>query len=104
MSKTQTSDNGTHSMMNPDGNRIREMRERRVWFQEQLAEIADLNVRTIQRVEAGHGASFETLKALASAFETDVDALLVRLETPSAKAPQREKCDFILRVTTGAAL
>ena len=77
-------------MMNPDGNRIREMRERRVWSQEQLAEIADLNVRTIQRVEAGHGASFETLKALASAFETDVDALLVRLDAFGQSAPARE--------------
>ena len=39
--------------------------------QERLAELSGLSVRTIQRLEQGQTASVETLKALASVFETD---------------------------------
>jgi transcriptional regulator with XRE-family HTH domain len=43
--------------------------------QEQLAEMSDLNVRTIQRIESGHNASLESLKSLASVFKVDVSTL-----------------------------
>lgn len=48
--------------------RIRELREQRAWSQEQLAEIAGINVRTLQRVESKGGGSLETRMALASAL------------------------------------
>lgn len=44
----------------------------RAWTQEQLAEIAGIAVRTVQRVEQGHPASLETCKAIAAAFGIDV--------------------------------
>lgn len=51
---------------------VRKLRLEKGWSQEQLAEICDLSVRTIQRIERGQKPSLESLKALAAAFETDV--------------------------------
>ncbi len=54
---------------------LRQLRLARGWSQEQLAELAGLNIRTIQRVERGQNAGLETLKALAAVFETNVNQL-----------------------------
>lgn len=54
---------------------VRKLRLDRGWSQEQLAEITDLSVRTIQRVERGQKASLETVKSLAAAFEVDFNEL-----------------------------
>ena len=43
--------------------------------QERVAEMSGLSVRTVQRLEAGHRVSYATLRALATAFKTDVDLL-----------------------------
>lgn len=51
------------------------LREARGWTQEHLAVASDLSVRTIQRVEAGHPPSSETLMALASVFNVGVGQL-----------------------------
>lgn len=50
---------------------VKMMRDFRKWTQEQLSEIAGLNVRTIQRVENSVSASFDTRRALARAFDAD---------------------------------
>lgn len=47
---------------------LREMRLERGWTQEQLAELAGLSVRSIQRIERGMAASIETRNALAAVF------------------------------------
>jgi len=54
---------------------VRKMRLERGWSQEQLAELAGVSVRTIQRVERGRTASLESLKCLAAVFETDINIL-----------------------------
>ncbi|EKY3088426.1 2TM domain-containing protein [Cronobacter dublinensis] len=56
-------------------NRIRSLRLARAWSQEQLAELASVSVRTIQRIEKGEPPSLETLSALAAVFETRIEAL-----------------------------
>lgn len=56
-------------------NKIRQLRLARAWFQEQLAEIAALSVRTVQRVENGERPGLETLSALAAVFEISVTEL-----------------------------
>lgn len=63
---------------------VKGLRQARVWSQEDLASISDISVRTIQRIEAGKSASHESLKALANAFEVDVQSLLGK------KSPGRE--------------
>jgi transcriptional regulator with XRE-family HTH domain len=62
--------------LNPDGTKIRTLRIQRGWTQEQLAEIAGISSRTVQRAETSNCAAFETLRAIAGAFETDFDQLL----------------------------
>ena len=54
---------------------MKSLRLTRHWSQEQLAQLSNLNVRTIQRIEKGEGAGLETLKSLASVFEISVDEL-----------------------------
>lgn len=84
----------------PNHGRIRELRESRGWSQQQLAEIAGVSPRTIQRVEAGRGASQETLRAIASAFNAEVCELL---ETPKSPPPL-PKVTLLSRITSGEAL
>lgn len=54
---------------------IQKLRLKHGWSQQQLADASGLSVRTIQRIEAGHPASTESLKALAAVFEVDFSTL-----------------------------
>jgi uncharacterized membrane protein YhaH (DUF805 family)/DNA-binding XRE family transcriptional regulator len=69
-----------------DSARLRALRSARQWSQEQLAELSGLNLRTIQRLEAGAKVSTESLRALAAVFEVPADSLLVRPPSPSRPA------------------
>jgi transcriptional regulator with XRE-family HTH domain len=73
--------------LNPDGVKIRALRIQRGWTQEQLAEIAGVSSRTIQRAETEGCAAFETLRAVAGAFEEDFDQLL-KSETCAVRDPE----------------
>lgn len=57
------------------GKNIRQHREERHWTQEELAIVAGVDTRTIQRAEGGHKVALETLKALSNAFEITIDQL-----------------------------
>jgi transcriptional regulator with XRE-family HTH domain len=61
--------------MNVDAQMILALRSERAWSQEHLAEIAGLNLRTIQRIEKSGTASLQSTKALAAAFDLDVQDL-----------------------------
>jgi len=61
--------------MKLDGKKILALRNERCWSQEQLAVAAGLSARTIQRIEKDKGGSLESMKALASVFETDTLSL-----------------------------
>jgi len=54
---------------------VRKLRLKRGWSQSQLAEMAGVTTRTIQRIEQGHRPSMETCRALASVFEVDLSLL-----------------------------
>ncbi len=56
-------------------NNVKALRLARAWSQEQLAEMAALSVRTVQRIENGDQPSLETLSALAAVFGVSVAAL-----------------------------
>lgn len=74
---------------------IRLFREMRHWSQEQLAAISGLNVRTIQRVEQGESASFDTRRALAQAFDCeDMDAFNKPFSIPSEEELRAAKEKF----------
>ncbi len=53
-------------------NQVKQLRLQRARSREQLAEMAGLSVRTIQRIENGERPGLETLSALAAVFEVTV--------------------------------
>lgn len=54
---------------------VKSLRQQNNWSQEHLAQLTGLNIRTVQRAEKGESVGLETLKALASVFEVDVNEL-----------------------------
>ncbi len=60
---------------------LRRERELRAWTQSHLAEIADLSMRTVQRIERTGDASMESACALAAALDIDLSVLM---EAPGA--------------------
>lgn len=54
---------------------IRKLRLEKGWSQEQLAEMAGVSTRTLQRIERGANASPETLKCLAAALDIQFSQL-----------------------------
>jgi transcriptional regulator with XRE-family HTH domain len=58
------------------GKKVRQQREERAWTQEQLAATADIDVRTVQRVEKDQTKKNpETIQAIAGALNVDVESL-----------------------------
>ena len=57
------------------GANIRIVRESKGWSQEQLADVAGIAARTVQRAERAEGTSADTLQAMARAFEITVEQL-----------------------------
>ena len=63
---------------------VKMFRESKKWSQEQLAEIARLSTRTIQRVENGQPSDLDTRRALGRAFGfEDIDFLNKPLSIPT---------------------
>ena len=54
---------------------LKKLRISRHLSQEQLALMAGLNVRTIQRIESGKNASLESLKSIAAVLEVEIATL-----------------------------
>lgn len=82
---------------------VKREREERAWPQRQLAEAAKVNLRTIQRLERDGSASFETLMAIAGAFDIDV-----KLLNPTSKIQDKTKdqrrVHLLPRLTSGKDL
>ena len=81
---------------------LKSLRQEQGWSQEQLADIAGLSVRTIQRAEAGEGCALETAKALAAAFDVTADLFLSpRKENGDDETPETETtADHLRRIHT----
>lgn len=83
---------------------IRKLRLRRGWSQEQLAELAGLSTRTIQRIERGQSCSLETLKSLAAVFEVDIatfrpqERYVMSLENPHISTEEHDAIDQVQRL------
>lgn len=76
--------------------KVKEIRERKGWSQEHLADVAGLSVKTIQRIESRMGkASFESQQALSQAFDIRIEKLFYS-QTP--KKPERRPKEYILEV------
>jgi transcriptional regulator with XRE-family HTH domain len=82
---------------------VKKLRDQLAWPQQQLADVADLNIRTIQRLENDGAASFETLMAVANAFKIDVKELNPSSKTKASTPPSREG-HHLPRLTVGRDL
>lgn len=70
---------------------LRMKRLAKAWSQEQLAEMSGLSVRTIQRIERGQKASFESLKSLAAVFDVHINELRSEAEEMNDTESKLEK-------------
>lgn len=70
---------------------VRTMREIKHWTQQHLADTAGIQLRTVQRVEKGEGASVETLGALANAFEISIDMLQADYATMADQVQKQQE-------------
>lgn len=73
---------------------LRRERELRAWTQSHLAEVANLSMRTVQRIERTGDASMESASALASALNLELALLIetpVVADQPSYTKPSRYK-------------
>lgn len=82
---------------------VKKEREERAWPQRQLAEVAGVNLRTIQRLEKDGTASFETLMGVAQAFGVDVKQLNPISKSQVKIIPQK-KVHLLPRLTSGRDL
>ena len=79
--------------------KIKQLRKERAWSQAQLADVASLSIRTIQRAEKLGSCSYETLLAIASAFDIDVRKL-TSLSATITKKPSNEIILFGIKIQT----
>ena len=73
---------------------VRKLRNQRSWSQDQLAAIAGISLRTVQRIEKDGSSSLESKKALASAFEIDAIDLDVDTNAVETAAANRRGQKF----------
>lgn len=76
---------GGGGCMNVRGNQIKQLRIARGWTQQQLADIANLSLRTIQRVENQGIASNESVSSLAAVMELSREQILSPIENPELR-------------------
>lgn len=63
--------------INLDSDKLRLLRKERFWSQEQVAEMAGISPRTIQRIENGSRASQDSAAALANIYDVTIKDLVV---------------------------
>jgi transcriptional regulator with XRE-family HTH domain len=77
---------------------LKRLRENKKWSQEQLAIMAGLSVRTIQRIERGQPASVESLKSLASVLEVNISTLEQEIFMIDKKSKKWEALPLLFRL------
>ena len=63
-----------------DSKKLKQLRLSRNWTQQHLAEVSNLSIRTVQRVEKDGVASNETVGAYAAIFELTISELVITVE------------------------
>lgn len=77
---------------------LKQLREKRKISQEQLASMAGLSVRTIQRIERGHKASFESLKSLAAVLEVNISTLEQEIDMIDKTSEEWKSLPFFVKL------
>ena len=63
-----------------DAKKVKLLRSQKNWTQQHLADVCDISLRTIQRVEKDGVASHETVSAYAAIFELDSSDIILTPE------------------------
>lgn len=77
--------------MDVNSDLVKQNRLSRGWTQQQLSEIANISLRTIQRIEKNGVASNESVSSLAASFEIERQVLLI---VPRVDSSQLRKVNF----------
>lgn len=80
---------------------IKELRQKKLLSQEQLAELCGLSLRTIQRVESGHRIGFASSRALAAEFNVNVESLEQELYAMEKVSNEFKELPLWLRLYIG---
>jgi transcriptional regulator with XRE-family HTH domain len=89
---------------NVSGDVVKTLRLERGWTQEQLAHLAGINVRTIQRVEKTGICDLETRSALAAVFQVDFKQLVGETKIEQTKPSDDPALLFYSRIISGTGL
>lgn len=81
---------------------IKNARKQRGWPQGQLADVAGLNLRTIQRIEKDGVASLESQKAIAAAL--DIDVQILNSISKKNKEDLKQEIHLLPRINSGKEL
>ena len=81
---------------------MKALRQERDWSQEQLADFSGLSLRTIQRIEGTNKAGYESLRALAAAFETDVESLELELAMDKSSSGWKRRPAWVRAIFFGS--
>jgi len=88
--------------------KLKQQRELKAWTQSHLAEVSDISLRTIQRIEKSGVASQESAQSICAAYEINIEDLLVNTpkEEKITKKYSRYSPKFLIPaiVTMGMAV
>jgi tetratricopeptide (TPR) repeat protein len=73
-------------VVKPNGDKIKRLRMAKLLTQEECATKADCSKRTIEKLEAGHPATFPTIRAIARVLEVEASAIMA---SPLSASPER---------------
>jgi transcriptional regulator with XRE-family HTH domain len=81
--------------------KLKQLRLAKNWTQQHLADVCDLSMRTIQRVEKDGVASNETVAAYAAIFELDASDFIVTSEAYESRGAG-ENFSGVIQILMGA--
>ena len=70
---------------------VKKLRLQHGWSQEQLAHMAGLSIRTVQRIERGQRAGLESIKSLAAVFEVEFSNLTPEIKVKTLQTVTSEE-------------
>jgi len=80
--------------------KLKQLRESKAWSQSQLADVAGISLRTVQRIEKSGVASPESVMSICSAYDIQTSDIIEKEELPIDMAPTflgavRDKVDHV---------
>jgi len=81
---------------------FRDLRKKRCFSQEELANLSGLSLRTIQRLESGHRVGYASLRSIAAVFDINVDTLEQELTSMEKSSSEYKDLPLWIRFYIGS--